>query len=64
MKKDGVKMTIYNQGNLAPNVVDYYQNILRRSELPPAPRLGNSVSLRFHDKTRDRFLEMVQEAHG
>ena len=32
--------------------------------MPPAPQLGSSVSLRFHDKTRDRFLEMVQEARN
>ena len=30
--------------------------------MPQPPRFGSSVSLRFHDKTRDRFLELVQEA--
>ena len=62
MSTDGCKFDLYNQGNHSPHVVDYFQNILKRNELPPAPRLGSQISIRFHDKTRDRFLELLQEA--
>ena len=30
LQKAGVKLNIYNQGNHSPNVIDYYQNVLRR----------------------------------
>jgi len=28
--KDGVKLHLYRLGELSPNVVDFYQNVLRR----------------------------------
>ncbi len=60
----GVKMNLWKNGINSPHIVDYYQNVLKRDNLPPAPGLPSSVSLRFHDKNRDRFLELVQDAHN
>jgi len=57
-----VQINLCRQGSHSPHVVDFYQNILRRDP-PQPPQLPNAVSLRFHDKTRDRFFELVQEAH-
>ena len=54
----GVQINLCRQGSHSPHVVDFYQNILRRDP-PQPPRLPNAVSLRFHDKTRDRFFELV-----
>ena len=61
--KDGVKLHLQRQGELSPNVVDFYQNVLKRPDLPQPPQFGANVELRFHDKTRDRFLELLTEAH-
>ena len=61
--KDGVKLHLQRHGELSPNVVDFYQNILRRQDLPQPPQFGSAIELRFHDKTRDRFLELLNEAH-
>ena len=56
-------MILWQQGTLSPHVVDYHVNILKQKNPPAAPKLPQAVSLRFHDKNRDRFLELVQEAH-
>lgn len=60
--KDGIKLHLNRHGENSPNIVDLHQNVLRRD--PPAPpNLPSAVEMRFHDSTRDRFLEMLQEAH-
>ena len=59
----GVKVVIYNVGIPAPYVVDFYTNVLRNpGGMPSPPSISSSISFRFHDKTRDRFLEMLTEA--
>ena len=55
----GVKLNLWRQGAFSPHVVDYFRNVLRRNDLPPVPLFGSSISLRFHDKNRDRFLELA-----
>ena len=54
---DGIKMELTKLGTTPPYVEDYYSNVLKRPDMmPKPPSLGSSISLRFHDKTRNQFL--------
>ena len=60
---DGIKLHLTNQGTRAPYVEDYYTNVTKRPEMmPDPPSLGSAVSMRFHDKTRNQFLEHLNES--
>jgi hypothetical protein len=61
-KKDGVTLALDTRRVNPVYEVDYYKNILKRTDLPPVLNLPESISLRFHDKTRDNFFDLTQEA--
>ena len=43
-------------------MLDYYKKILKSSSAPEPLQLPDAVSFRFHDKTRDKFLELLNES--
>lgn len=43
-------------------MTDYYVNVLKRNDVPAAPKISGTVAFRFHDKTRDKFLQQLEEA--
>jgi ESCRT-II complex subunit VPS36 len=48
----------------APYIIDYHVNICKRAKehLPPVPKFGDTISLTFHDKTRDQFAKLLDDA--
>jgi hypothetical protein len=58
-KKDGISLAIDNRKVNPIYEVDYYTNVLKRADLPPILDLPSSLKLRFHDKTRDSFVELT-----
>ena len=60
----GVKFHLTNHNQLPPYVIEYTQKILKTNQLPAPLNLPNAISFRFHDKTRDKFLELVQESYN
>ena len=66
VKKTGVAFTTEGVGlvmdgrRVNPSYeVDYYQNVLKKSELPAILQLPDQLALRFHDKTRDNFFDII-----
>lgn len=44
-------------------MVDYWTNILKSKTLPDPPKFeGSALVIRFHDKNRDKFLELAKES--
>lgn len=56
-------MQIWEKNTPPPYVVDYYTNILKVKDCPPGPVFGgDKLTLRFHDKNRDNFMKLAEEA--
>ncbi len=51
-----------NLNQVAPNILDYYKNILKRSDFPAVPLLPKQVKISFGDKNRDNFFNLGLEA--
>ena len=62
MATPGVELTITKPSALPPYELDYHKNVVRSAQLPGLIDLPPVLSLRFHDKTRDNFFDMCQEA--
>jgi hypothetical protein len=60
--KEGINITLDNRRVNPSYEVDYFKNVLKRADLPPILNLPESIALRFHDKTRDNFVDLTQEA--
>ena len=43
-------------------MVEYTKKILKSNDTPQPPQVPSSISFRFHDKTRDKFLELLNES--
>ena len=42
-------------------MTDYYQNVLKQ-QLPPKPILNKDVLIKFKEKNRDKFTDLLKEA--
>ena len=43
-------------------MVEYNKKILKSNNAPKPLQLPDAISFRFHDKTRDKFLELLNES--
>lgn len=60
---DYVIFKLHRLDETPPYIVDLYTNIHRRSDaIPEPPKLPTEITFRFHDKTRNKFYEMLEEA--
>jgi hypothetical protein len=61
-KTDGIKLHLTNHNQLPPYVIEYTKKILKSNQMPQPLSLPGAVSFRFHDKTRDKCLELLNES--
>lgn len=59
-----IKLNLYNLDQYAPYVIDLHRNILKREDLPPKPLFRKEITLKFKEGNRDKFLELLKEAHA
>ena len=58
----GVKLHLGSHNELPPYVKEYVKKILKSNQYPPPLNLPQAISFRFHDKTRDKFLDLLNES--
>ena len=62
-RTDGIKLVMWiGLTDPAPYIIDLYENIYKKP-CPPMLDLPKAATIRFHDKNRDKFLQLAKEAH-
>jgi hypothetical protein len=56
-----LSITFHNTHKPSPHVVDFHVNVAK-TPVPPPPKLNDGLELKFKEKTRDKFHDLLKEA--
>jgi EAP30/Vps36 family len=56
-----VSINFHNLYKHSPHVIDYHKNVLKTPP-PQPPKLNDGLELKFKEKNRDKFYDLLKEA--